>query len=72
MQGVAHFEVEMGVEHSIELWYDPSFAARKWTVRCSCGFVACCETEQAAIHARDGHEERVSDGLVRNSRKDVP
>jgi hypothetical protein len=48
----------MGVEHSIELWYDPSFAARKWTVRCeTCGWVAMCESEAEAIHAREGHRE---------------
>jgi hypothetical protein len=52
-------DVQKRSEHSIELWYDPSFAARKWTVRCkTCGFVACCETEQEAVHAREAHRER--------------
>ena len=40
----------MGVslEHHVTIWFDDSFAARKWTAKCTCDWVASCRDEQEA------------------------
>ena len=44
-------------EHHITIWFDDSYAARKWTAKCTCDWVASCRTEHEAKESAEIHRD---------------
>jgi len=44
-------------EHHITIWFSDSYAARKWTARCTCGWAASCQTEAEAKKSAEIHRD---------------
>lgn len=48
-------EVRAMSEHRVTIWFDDMYAARKWTAKCTCEWVACCRDEREAKESREIH-----------------
>ena len=41
--------------HELRIWFSDSYAARKWTAQCTCGWAASCQTEVEAKKSAEIH-----------------